>query len=91
MSSLYLPLSYSSSPSFTGHKRARKRARGKSFTWARRATGKNGHKEVHDSRREGGREGEVADNEVGKGDVSSHICVIVFCALFRWLRFWGGE
>lgn len=39
----------------------------------------------------GGWEGEGADNEVEKGDDSSHVCIIMFCALFCWLRFLGGE
>lgn len=54
-------------------------------------TGKNGLEGVHETRREVGEGRGGADNEVEKGDVSSRICVIMFCAPFPlYAFFWGG-
>lgn len=68
-----------------GAQRARNRAREKSFTWARRDTGRNGHKGAEKQRgRE--RKGEIMRK---KREMSPRVCVLMFCALFRSLRFRG--
>lgn len=57
--------------------RARERVREKSFTWTRKATGRNWLQRGRETEREGEKR---RDNETEKGDVSAYLCSHVLCS-----------
>lgn len=59
----------------------------KSFTWTRRATGRTRLQKSRETEREGGREKREITRQ--KREMRLCICVPMFCALFRSLRFRG--